>query len=203
MEILTVRDRDGLIGAAFHSASVILLPRKLSGDFNALALGLEDLRSSPVRQKKTALLQKKLTSFASDRNSELRDAAGIVLEDMRYFQQKGFFFELRLERSFIRSDDDLPFHQDRLDESFGRILCSYNDPVTEWIRPENADYHRRTGLFSAKEESGICRFQTGDLWRFAGSKNKNGVIPLIHRAPRSNPGSPPRLLLVADGTGPS
>ena len=199
MKITTVNHRNALIEHDFSSCAVLLMRRKFTGDFNALALALEDFGSlmRADQRRNMVLLHKKLVSFAQNETGALAEPALAVLDDMAFYTRRGFSIELRLERCFNRSSDDAPFHQDRLDD-FGRILCSYNDPTTEWIELEDAVSQRNTGLFMAKPGAEIHRFGSGDMWRFAGTQNKNGMPALIHRAPKTKIGDPPRLLLVAD-----
>lgn len=198
--ILNVQDRSALIEANFNSASVILLPRTLSGDFNALARDLEDFKAAGMgpRVQPGERLLKSIEIFAGEPQGQHHVAARAVMDDVQFFARQNLRVALRLERSFSAASEPDPFHQDRLDAVLGRILCNYNTPATEWILPEDAVYQRRQGLFTARQGADIHRFPSGALWRFAGTRNEAGAAALIHRAPRTERGAPPRLLLVAD-----
>jgi hypothetical protein len=172
----------------------ILYPRRLSGDFNALAAELAGIRSRHIEDI--------LSEYSEDINSGLAKAAGTILEDMRAIRselEKAETYsglDLRIERRGNPYPGESPWalHKDGAhNASLGRILCCYTDPVTEWARNEDVQTWK-VGLYKLKPEGKINRFRPGDIWRLS----VDPECPFVHRVPASvRQNDPPRIVLVA------
>ncbi len=179
----------------------ILHPRRLSEDFNALVSGLETILSH-VDQRDAQKPLLALRKIAQGYESESY-AARLILEDLRLMEETGAGTYFRVVRPDDRNyDGQRIFHEDHLgqEESVvrrGLLISCYTEPVTEWLR--NEDAFRVNEIFHQPYPGAeILRFAPGDIWRHAGSFEAGISVaqPLIHRAPDQHEGEPPRLLLV-------
>ena len=191
-----------LFNAEFGEANCILFPRPISGEFNQLA----------------KLLKKHGTEKLYDEGfvpqfywAERR----LIIDDMkairRELQERGVNTgsALRVETSegWIESQSPCAYHVEGCSKpEIGRILCSYNEPVTEWLRNEdavNVPQERIRDLYKAKEGATIQRFRPGDIFRIKSMLGRdmtsNGEGCFIHRAPEPTEETKHlvRMLLVA------
>ena len=65
----------------------------------------------------------------------------------------------------------------------------------DYLREENFDLHHGMGGVVDDATPVVCG--VGNLWKLAVAWPGSPVAPAIHRAPRSGPGSEPRLLMIA------
>jgi hypothetical protein len=122
--------------------------------------------------------------------------------------------------------DVYSFHADRATIETDTYLCSYNEAATEGLRNDQAQRHidipatrtKLLGLFQQEEtgnfddylrdhcydlhyaqfvEATPFSFGIGNLWRIAVEYPGCPVPPCLHRAPKTLPGQPPRLLLIS------
>jgi hypothetical protein len=121
--------------------------------------------------------------------------------------------------------DVYSFHADRAPIAAETWLCTYHGPPSEGLRNDEA--HRRVDVPALRAEllrrfggadsafaaylEETCHdlhylplphaqpfsFGIGNLWRIAVAHPGNPVLPCIHRAPRTGPEHPPRLLLIS------
>lgn len=192
------------------AVNCILHPRRLSGDFNALAQAIaRDAWKMDSRESYDFTLPhfEAATKKLRRANDGAGAAAKIVLADMKTMMKRHHRKDISLrfikEKAYAAASTDVKnFHADNVDYPLGRILCAYNDPVTEFIRNEDAVKLER-GEYSAREGAPVYGFASGDLWRQTGRQSQydpesyKGLEPFIHRAPRWRAGNAPRLLLVA------
>jgi hypothetical protein len=123
--------------------------------------------------------------------------------------------------------DVYSFHADRATVATDTYLCSYNEAATEGLRNDLAQRRIDTpairadllSLFQQEKEAGDFEsylrencydlhyaasveaasfsFGIGNLWRIAVEYPGCPVPPCLHRAPKTIPGRPPRLLLIS------
>lgn len=194
---------EAMLSEPFGHASAVLLPRSLSGDFNALAqvMGRKGYWRAPLmRVEKRDDLRKNFPQEIDLLREDIRMLRGVSAQH---------YLDLRVSKDSNWREDRAPhaFHSDGCRNAhFGRVLCCYNDPVTEWIRREDAiprDSHE--GTFEKREGAPLYRFKAGDIWRLASRTGGDGNVcgrPLfIHRTPPSirdrKEEDPPRMVLVA------
>ncbi len=199
--IQVVDDLTALFNASFGPANVILCPRKLTGDFNALACSLLDPKKnfSPDMVE----LKERLEQFAGG-TDEVAQAAQTVLSDMKLMEQAGATPDLRVlgfkNKSY--NDGHYFFHHDEYGTDVtktrrGVLMCCYNGPMTEGIRNEDVNFKIHKMFYIEKEGAKILRFAPGDFWRHASSvvDGQPDVPPYIHRAPVEGQDGP-RLFLT-------
>lgn len=180
--------------------NVLRLPRRLSGEFNLLALCL----SRTERNRREAALE----SFVAPRLHRVFGvAARQVLDDMAALRDHGFHPELRVVQRGFYTPSVMHFHVDRGES---RIICCYNGSATEFLSGGDAVHqnpNRATGGFVAKDGAVIQTFELGDIWRHKGVPlNRSGEVGVgaemaaafIHRAPKMPLVAWPRLMVVGE-----
>jgi hypothetical protein len=124
------------------------------------------------------------------------------------------------------STDVYSFHTDSATVKADTYLCTYHGPASEGLRNEEAqrriDVHETRAqllkLFGGDDSDEFRQylaencydlhyapapsarpfsFGLGNLWRIAVDYPGSPVPPCIHRAPETQPGQPPRLLLIS------
>lgn len=191
-------------------ANVILYPRRLRGDFDALAdrmaahFGLEQEEIFIKYADK-----RKLEEFRDDLDEgPVRAALEIVLTDMEFFHHSGARPHVRILKTYTEDATTHDFHVDGMMQNFDRFMTCYNNPVTEYVR--NDDVLRVQGHKAiCKEGAPVFAFRPGDIWKQR-VRNKTGGIfaklirrvlqsdrrrAFVHRAAKSER---PRLILVGD-----
>lgn len=170
----------------------ILFPRRLTEDFNALARAMKKTMEGAPRDD---LLLTGVKNLLGLRNfpDAARPALNRIRQDMESIRASGPHQPcLRYIKNY-NVNTVYQFHADGTAGGLqtGRILCAYNDPVTEWVR--NEDWDR-----GINETTEIFVLRAGDLWSQSRNWPDKNIPPFIHRAPQESPGGAPRLLLVAD-----
>jgi len=183
----------------FGDASVILFPRSLTGDFNALAKKLYSAPSEPGYSRADHAAN--LAKIAQEQQgSALGDAAALVLSDLQasvklMLGHDRIFGNMRVENTgrWKGTHTVEQFHIDGTDNAaMGRALCCYTEPVTQWIRSEDAKWVRDT-QFKAKKGAEIYSFQPGDIFRIKALPNsmpelkmkKPDLSYFVHRVPQA------------------
>ena len=124
------------------------------------------------------------------------------------------------------STDVFSFHADSAPVEADTWLCTYHGPASECLRNDEAQRHvdipetraellRRFGgedgddfreylrehcydlHYAAVPDARPFSFGLGNLWRIAVDYPGSPVPPCLHRAPKTLPGQPPRLLLIS------
>ncbi len=208
--IKTVDSLSELFNARFEpETNVILLPRKLTGDFNKAAAILNETLDAPHNKDGFVGLSFEeaqnvfaATAFAAEEQL----AADQILSDMRALKEQGIDAVLRVIAPDLTEgySDARRYHIDgssKQEAEFGRLLCAYTAPVTQGVR--NDENHPREDAsyytLNLSEDIHPFAFAVGDMWRLAASDTAleaRGVLPFIHAGPVSDK---PRLLLVATG----
>lgn len=191
-----------LFNAEFGDANCILFPRPISGEFNQLANLLKKYGQDKLYDE----------GFVPQ---FYRAERQLIIDDMQAIRRElhdrgvSVASALRVETSegWVESQSPCAFHVDGCSKpEIGRILCSYNEPVTEWLRNEdavNVPQDRVRDLYKAKEGAAVQRFRPGDIFRIksmlARDMTSNGEGCFIHRAPEPTEDTRHlvRLLLVA------
>jgi hypothetical protein len=122
--------------------------------------------------------------------------------------------------------DVYSFHCDSAPIATDTFLCTYYGPASEGLRNDEARRYvdnpdtraRLLKQFGQEDDQNFAQhlkencydlhyapepraqpfsFGVGNLWRVAVSYPGSPVPPLIHRAPATHPGEPPRLLLIS------
>lgn len=191
----------------------VLYPRRLSGNFDALAWQLGEKFNRDYQQRN--LTEDELRRIGQITTYKgLKKEIGIILQDMKILKtktvnssahRKRYSGMLRVigHKRYNKKDGangEYIFHEDGGNIYYEeRLLCCYNGPTTEFLRNEDAlpyedSHYRYTRRRGAKSFSmGI-----GDIWRHLTSGYSGNVTAFIHRAPYTPPNATPRLLLVAD-----
>ena len=172
--------------------NALLLPRRLTGWFNVLAMRVPH-----------ALLaeQEEFLKTLEGGRGPVSAAARQVLSDIQNLRDNHFTPELRVVNRGRYGPSVHGFH---VDVAVCRILCCYNGAATEFLDNQDAvptDPNRARGTFKPKEGAAAQSFQLGDIWRHKGIRSgQEGDTPdaFIHRAPRMKMFSIPRLLLVGE-----
>lgn len=191
-------------------ANVVLLPRALSGDFDALAekmaeyfnLGEEEIF---IKYSENS----KLKEFRESLDEEgLCDAIDVILNDMEFLYSSRARVHMRLLRKYKQHSDTYKFHVDGVDQNFDRFMTCYNNPVTEFVK--NEDVLRVSGHDAwCKKGAEIYHFNPGDIWKARIRNKSKGLVgdfidkitkekerrAFVHRAQISDQ---PRLVVVAD-----
>lgn len=202
---------EDLMTAEFDGrVNCILWPRRLSGDFNALAdvfwngmnvSEIEEIYKDTIRvylepvhileSFKAAVANEQYTAQQAE---EILQALIHLQNDADFLAQYGMDHVTRALKSYpVRghdSGDVNAFHADRMGWDFGRVVICYNDPATEFLRNEDVDYDPQTYAVNVKENAQVYRFHSGDVVRMS---SRARVNPLIHRGTMS---TSPRLLTI-------
>ncbi len=206
--ITVVKSLSGLFRASFNAEkNCFLYPRRLKGDFNALAAALAGTVQEKCSRGRETFFAYELEDIAANLdNPGAVSAIETVLEDLKAIDSafpRMLNSTLRLvwEKGYDSKSTIDQFHADGTYYPMGRICCSYTDPVTEFIRNEDA-VPVRPRYYEARDGARIYSFQPGDIWRMTGMDNSKrhkdeGLSYFIHRAPPVKPGDSLRLLLVA------
>jgi hypothetical protein len=178
--------------------NAVLMPRRVSENFQALAGILGDrLGIKPDIKAQRSLDREGARNQIKHLDHWERKSLQRILYDMDQLSERDVQPLLRVV-SPAGYDFKIAYrlHEDREKPGEnGRIMCCYMEPTTEWLR--NEDAVRKGGqIYEAKPVTKFFSFRVGDIWKQADCGQK--VEPFIHRAIRSEPGSCPRLLLVAD-----
>lgn len=206
--VKVVASLSDMFNRAFGGAeevNCIVHPRKLSGDFNALARRL----SAPLKLEKKPFVELSTDAFAlharSLRGAE-KKAAKAILADMKRMDEQNLNPVLRVigegdyreQSAFDRVHD---FHADGVTKVGGyKVLCCYTSPVTEGLRLEDAEF-QEDGYYKMKPGAKPFSFRPGSIWRHAVIGTGEGILPFIHRAPHVSEQRQPRLILMADHPG--
>lgn len=203
--IKVVDSWDALLSEPFDDASCILFPRTLSGDFNALARAIS--------------MQRK--GYRKDIPQNLETEHRFLMEDIERVRAhltaigvSAFEPSLRIEHrarwsSFSSVDT---WHVDGCkNPEFGRLLCNYNAPTTQWLRQQDVTYDslsmRANERFNKKMFAKTYSFEPGDVWRQRSASSpvsehmQDRDKLFVHRRPPGvklrHRNDPPRMLMVA------
>ena len=177
-------------------ASVIVYPRSLSMNFNALAYQLEAV--GEVQPGRVGMFYSHdLDGMSRYLDHEARQALKQIESDMRDI------FRLQPYKPYLRvvtpdgydNKRIYDFHIDRNTVWDGRILCAYNARPMRGLREEDAIPNVGGRTFTVWPSAKFIEFEPGDLTRhaFQGKSER----PFIHQAQKIEPGDAPKLLLVA------
>lgn len=192
-------------------ANVVLYPRRLAGDFDALAermaaffnLQDEEIFIKYSEREKLEEFKEKLSCDA------LNSTLEIILNDMECLYSARVKTHFRLLKNYKIHSDTYDFHIDGLEQDFDRFMICYNNPVTQFVK--NEDVIKISGHDAVcREGAEVYSFQVGDMWKSrVRNKPKNKADDFIetvllkekekrafvHRAQYSEK---PRLMVVGD-----
>ncbi|MGH1375700.1 MAG: hypothetical protein ACRBCK_05050 [Alphaproteobacteria bacterium] len=191
-------------------ANVVLYPRALSGDFDALAVKMAeyfDLGDQEIfiKYSENSKLKEFRDALVED---DLRNAVDVILNDMEFLYASRARVHMRLLTKYTQHSDTYKFHVDGVDQNFDRFMTCYNNPVTEFVK--NDDVLRVFGHDAwCKEGAKTYNFAPGDIWKARIRNKPKGLIDtlidkitrekerrsFVHRAQASDN---PRLVVVAD-----
>lgn len=192
------------------TANVVLLQRRLKGDFDTLAekmaiyfdLGEEEIFIKYSERDKIEAFQKTLN------DSALVRCVDTILQDMEFFYSARVKIHMRLLTGYTQDVRTHDFHVDGLEQDFDRFMTCYNDPVTQFIRNDDVlDVSGHDVVY--RDDAPIYQFRTGDIWKSRvrnKPKSRADMVferimkvkekrAFVHRAQRS---SSPRLMVVGD-----
>ena len=196
---------DALLSAEFGEASCILFPRTLSGDFNALARAISMQRKG-YRQD----IPEHLTAEHSLLTDDIERVRARLISIGAKFYEPNLRVEDSTRWSAFSSLDT--WHVDGChNPAFGRLLCNYNAPTTEWLRQQDVTYaslsRRPNERFNKKAFAKTYTFEAGDVWgqRSTAAPVSEDMVDrdklFVHRRPRRvknrHRSDPPRMLMVA------
>ena len=183
--ILVVHSLSEYFNARFGPASLIVFPRELSGNFNALAARI--VAETPVKQHDMPMeedsytLRWRIDDWKAAGNVPAAEiaAAEIMLADLHAMQEAGISAGLWLidEQSY-RSDRNV--HDLHADPVGAIDIVNYTDPTTIYARWEDVILTDRADTYALKTGAELRHFARGALNRMAGSLNREGVPPLVH-----------------------
>lgn len=193
------------LGPQLPGVNCVLHPRRVSGDFNALAIYLDSqlLQNNRFCQVIAAAKRDMLAQAQILSTENCAMAAHRLLEDMDSVGRPDSPWKPAIR--LVRADGYREKEDSRLVYSFHadsrRDLLSCYDRPTEYVRNEDAVRQPQGGercYSPTREDVRIYRFGAGDVWTHAPHpQDSSDPHPFIHRAPKPRAGDPPRLLLHA------
>lgn len=225
--IRVVRSFDELVGTRFaHGVNALCWPRDLPGDFtdvvNRIVADGSDIESLDEAALRALTLGPAGRTAADTLIADLERmrSAGLapVLDCIHRYP--------RDEPGALVPTDVYSYHADSAPVEADTYLCSYTEAASEGLRHEDArrcvdDPPTRAALlrqFGGADDEAFrdyleehCydlhyapvpgaapfSFGLGNLWRIALKYPGSPVPPCVHRAPATQPGRPPRLLLIS------
>lgn len=184
-------------GEFTRNKNVILQPRQLLGDFNAVA---EKVLSKRKKEKFLCFgFQSRLSfdhffHFARVlRTEDCQMALDQIRADIEMIQSYGFKPQLRVHRS-PRGD------QAHVDGGRERLLTVYTGATTLGWHPDHATVYPKKeggflGIVDLKDGAVDFKMNRGDIWRHTGMKTAKGV-PFTHAEPTGYDDA--RMLIVAN-----
>jgi len=191
-------------------ANVVLYPRRLDLDFDALAyemayyfeLGEQEIFLKYSEREQIEDFKETLV------DEDLVDATNVILSDMDFLYSAGVKTHMRLLQTYTQHKATYGFHVDGLEQDFDRFMTCYNDPVTQFVK--NDDVIKVSGHDAiCRKGAEIYQFKVGDIWKARVRNKPQGKIDdlfgalfrkkenraFVHRAQRSQN---PRILVVGD-----
>ena len=197
--IHVVDSMDVLFTAKFEGAvNCIVHPRRLKGDFNALAVHVHRVLSAPpVLQEMefyqwsyrctgtTSIMLPHVKFLFGDVAADMRMAADAIESDIGILEKYDDVSFLRVDSPAYyarinKGTSICQFHTDGGNGEKGRVLACYTDPVTEYLRDDNG---------------GVHAFRSGDIWRQAVDETVI-VRAFEHRMPEFSTSGTARLLVL-------
>jgi len=167
---------------------------QLAGNFNGLANHLRDLDDGVSFQD----LEQIQSAKGIDRSIQL--ASSQILNDKKSVQDIAPFMkkpDIRREDPGYLSPSTFVFHADG---GHWRLSCSYNEPVTEWVK--NKDVFNIAGFHLVKPWAQTYRFEPGDIWLHSGEDNFM-ARSFIHRGRMSNKDQSRLIMIIDEGCYPN
>lgn len=191
-------------------ANLVLYPRRIQGDFDALA---QHMAHHFALEEEEIFIKYKDRSKIDDFRKTLGDqklarCVGLILDDMEFFHHYGARPHFRILKTYKADATTHDFHVDGLLRNFDRIMTCYNEPVTQFIR--NHDVLSVSGhKVKHKPDAPIFEFKVGDIWKSRVRNKPRGIFKdiirrfssedraraFVHRAQKS---VHPRIMMVAD-----
>ncbi|PCI99720.1 MAG: hypothetical protein COB14_05915 [Alphaproteobacteria bacterium] len=191
-------------------ANIVLLQRRLNGDFDALAekmaayfdLGEDEIFIKYSERDKIEAFQETLGDPA------LARCVDVILQDMEFFYSARVKIHMRLLTGYTQDVRTHDFHVDGLEQDFDRFMTCYNDPVTQFIRNDDViDVSGHDVVY--RDDAPIYQFCAGDVWKSRvrnKPKSRADMVferimkvkekrAFVHRAQIS---TTPRLMVVGD-----
>lgn len=191
-------------------ANVVMYPRRLCGDFDALAEKMAEyfrLEQDEIFIKYSEL--HRILTFQKTLDEEsMRDCVDVILQDMEFLHHAGARPHFRILKNYRADETTHEFHVDGLLQDFDRYMTCYTEPVTQFIL--NTDVLAVNGhKVIYRKGAKIFEFRAGDFWKSrVRNKRSNPILvfwryitgearkrAFVHRAQKSEK---PRLMVVAD-----
>lgn len=190
-------------------ANVVLYPRTIEGDFDALAKKMAahfNLGDEQIFIKYSEA--ERIRDFQKTCNETDARLVDIILNDMEFLYSSRVKTHMRLLTHYTEDPRTHHFHVDGECQDFDRYMTCYNNPVTQFVRNEDVmlvkghDAHVRP-------RAPIYQFNPGDLWKARVRNKPRGRIrsaidqalrikenrAFVHRAMVS---ATPRVMVVGD-----
>jgi hypothetical protein len=190
--VIVVRTFKEMTETPFNdSRNVILRPRQLNGDFNAVA---QHVLTHFPRERSVSFgysHRKSTDDFLNLANAlesiECRAALEQIAADVRALTKIGYGVQIRLQRH--SSNKEKP----HVDGFRDRILTNYCGATTLGWQPKDVDTSNPSNPIIA-EGAQPFRMRLGDMWRQK-CKLSKGFHPFVHSVPTDN--TEIRMLMVA------
>lgn len=190
-------------------ANVVLYPRNIEGDFDALATKMAEyfeLKNEEIFIKYSEA--EKIRDFQKTLNETESHLIDKIIDDMEFLYSSRVKTHMRILTHYTEDPRTHNFHVDGACQDFDRYMTCYNNPVTQFVKNEDVMLVRGHDAH-VKSDAKIYEFQPGDLWKArVRNKPKSKVRTAIdqflrikenrafvHRAQFSKT---PRLMVVGD-----
>lgn len=200
-DVVIVPDREMLWQYKCKDESAVMTPRRISGQFNELALSL--LFRLNRRSKFHIYDMASISQILDNAKFRYRAELELIYADMKEIKTRlGLEPKLRLIKEYsgasvyrFHTDGADPSGRDRLE----RVMCCYNGPTTEGLMKRDAVAYG--GFYKCRDGAQPFHFGIGDIWIQAcvdsySKINAYGPDPFIHRAVAIRASDPPRILVV-------
>lgn len=210
-----------------HGVNALCWPRTLAGDFSEIAAHFTADDGSGLTQLDESMLQHLALSPAgvTARDALLQDLRLLRAHDLDPVLNSIQGYP-RDDAPGPVPTDVYSFHVDSAPVAAYTYLCTYHGPCSEGLRNDQAIRRIHIPetraalltLYGGRDDDGFVQFLQenhfdlhyqplpaaqpfsfghGHLWRIACDFPGSPVPPCIHRAPHTQPGDPPRLLLIS------
>lgn len=195
----------GLLTAEFNLHSPInafVLPRKLEGDFDGLAVKLANLRRSKSGHINNQTEYRPKMFLESVRQLRMTDseivAAAQIYKDIIAVSQN-LKPRLLLETPEYKPNSHKWHHDSSLGFSANipsRVLCSYNAASTQFLENTDASHYKHN-FYMQREGTEVKQFGYGEISKHIVAEEQDAQNWFIHRRPDTSKITTPRLLLAA------
>lgn len=190
-------------------ANVVVYPRTISGDYDALAKKMAeyfDLKNEEIFIKYSDA--ERIEGFQKTLPEEESALVDTILGDMEFLYSSRVKTHMRILTHYTEDPRTHNFHVDGAAQDFDRYMTCYNTPVTQFVKNEDVMLVRGHDAH-VKSDAQIFEFKPGDIWKARVRNKPRGRVgtlidqflrikenrSFVHRAQVS---TTPRLMVVGD-----